>query len=269
MTKCLLVELDYKALEAQLVGFFANDPDYIRAAKLGVHAILMSHVLKQPIDLTLPDATIKPLIKEFKKNASMYDGCKHVVHGSNYLGTPRKLRIEFPELFSSVGDAKEKQDMYFSTIAKKVRRWQQSVLHEANQNHYLQNPYGYRHYFWDVLHYKGGQLEWGNDAKKSVAFLPQSTGAGVLSEALIRITKYPDLFRLLRWIIHDSILSEIPINKLFHHRVRQLKELMEDINGELGGLKIEVDVKVGVNWGEMFDYREEFDYESSAIIVSW
>jgi hypothetical protein len=244
MTKCLLVELDFKSLEAQLVGFFAKDSDYIRAAKLGVHTILMSHVLGTPIDLSKSNEELKPLLNAIKSaDPVMYDGCKHVVHGSSYLGTPRKMRIEFPELFKSVGAAKEMQDMFFAIIAKNVRKWQQATLHEAYQNHYLTNPYGYRHHFWDVLHYKGSTLEWGTDAKRAVAFLPQSTGAGLLSEALIRLAENVDVFRLLRWIIHSKFLD----------RVKVIKEAMEFPSPELGGLSVEVDVKFGVNWGEMKD----------------
>jgi len=254
VTSCLLVELDYKALEAQLVGFFAKDPDYTRAAKLGVHSILMSHVLGRGVDLSLPDSTIKPLLNEFKKNEVMYDGCKHVVHGSNYLGTPRKLRLSFPELFSSVGEAKRIQDIYFATVAKQVRRWQQAVLNEGYTNHYLENPFGYRHYFWDVLHYRGQQLEWGTDAKRAVAFLPQSTGAALLSEALLRLSKIPEVYRFLRWIIHDSIVAEIPNNSRLASRIKIIKDAMEYPCSQLGGLSVEVDVKIGVNWGEMSDY---------------
>ena len=252
MTNSLLVELDYKSLEAQLVGYFAKDPDYIRAAKLGVHSILMSHVLGRPISLSLKDSDIKELTFALKRtDETMYDGCKHVVHGSNYLGTPRKLRLSFPELFASVGDAKRIQDIYFATVAKKVRRWQQAVLNEGYQNHYLENPYGYRHYFWDVLHYRGQQLEWGTDAKRAVAFLPQSTGAGLLSEALLRLSAIPSVFKYLRWIIHDSIVAEIPDNSRFRERVKVIKDAMEFPSPELDGLSVEVEIAVGRNWGEM------------------
>jgi len=254
VTKCLLVEMDYKALEAQLVGFYAQDPDYIRAAKLGVHAILMSHVMGQPIDLSKSDSDIKPTLKAMKKHdLVLYDACKHVVHMSNYLGTPRRIRLEFPDYFSSVGDAKEKQDLYFATIAKKVKQWQQRTLNEAFQNHYLETVHGYRHYFWDVLHYEGKQLVWGTDAKRAVAFKPQATGAGVLSEALLRIKDIPELFSMLRWIVHDSILAEIPNNSKFMERVMQLKTAMEFPNPELGGLSIEVEITVGKSWGAMED----------------
>jgi len=252
------VELDYKALEAQLVGFYAQDPEYIRASKMGVHAILQSHVTGQPIDMGLPDYKIKSLANYMKKQDKVaYDACKHVVHMSNYLGTPKRIRMEFPDLFESVGYAKKLQDMYFATIAKKVRVWQQRTLDLAYRQHWLENAFGYRHYFFDVLHYQGQQLEWGTDAKKAVAFIPQSSGAGLLSEAILRIHKlYPDVFKMLRWMIHDSLVVEVPIGQE-PYAIGVLKACMELPEPRLGGLSVEVEVSVGANWGEMQDYEGE------------
>lgn len=255
MTRCVLVELDYKALEAQLVGYLAGDMDYLKAAKLGVHAILQSHVVGSPIDLKQPDADIKRIIKVLKHDdPDMYDTCKHVVHGSNYLGTPKKMRMEFPEAFSSVGAAKKMQDLYFITIAKKVKRWQQRTLYEAYQQHYLETVFGVRHYFWDVLHYRGNQLEWGTDAKKAVAFRPQSMGASILTRAITRLKKYPEVFRMLRQLIHDSIVAEVPEDDRLPVSVGIIKACMEAPFEELGGLSVEVEVKIGYNLGEMRDY---------------
>ncbi|MFA5352622.1 MAG: DNA polymerase [Thermodesulfovibrionales bacterium] len=257
MTKCYLVEADYKALEAQLVGYYAGDPGYLRAAKMGVHAILQSHVQDKVIDLSLPDYQILDMVRRLKKDDPvMYDNCKHVVHGSNYGGSAKRMRMEFPDAFESVAAAKRIQDIYFSTIARKVKQWQQHTLHLAYQQHFLENVFGYRHYFWDALHYVGNTLEWGTDAKKVLAFLPQSTGAGVLSEALLRLHTFPEVFRMARWIIHDSLLAEIPEDKL-PWAIGVIKHCMEYPIALLGGLSIEVDVKIGVNWSQMKDYKGE------------
>lgn len=511
MTECVLVEMDYKSLEAQLVGYFAEDPGYIKAAKLGVHSILMARVKGVEVNVDDPPDKVKKILKQLKTDDPIaYDSCKHVVHGSNYLGTPRRLRLGWPDLFESVGAAKKIQDLYFETIASKVRRWQQKVLHEAYQVHYLENPYCidlntlvlkedltwvpadtlvigdtligfdedgplrrykpsvveavetinqprvqvctqhgdiivsenhmflvrkthssgdryrwvcakdlsvadqigylatpwksdvsweggwlsgmldgegslaysgptsegwyqqshiqlsqkagptadkigkvlaakgfnftrkqykndvvetfwlrgglpeklrllgsirperlltkayrtwggarvwganpavvqgvtylgqgpvlsiktssstlitngflshncYRHYFWDVLHYVGQQLEWGVDAKKAVAFLPQSTGAGLISEAILRIYYlFPDVFQYLRWMIHDSLVAEAPIIKL-PHVIGVIKACMEYPEERLGGLSVEVETSIGKNWGEMVDYEGEIE----------
>lgn len=260
MTECVLVEMDYKSLEAQLVGYFAEDPGYIKAAKLGVHSILMARVKGVEVNVDDPPDKVKKILKQLKVDDPIsYDSCKHVVHGSNYLGTPRRLRLGWPDLFESVGAAKKIQDLYFDSIASKVRRWQQKVLHEAYQKHYLENPFSYRHYFWDVLHYVGQQLEWGVDAKKAVAFLPQSTGAGLISEAIRRIFYlFPDVFQYLRWMIHDSLVAEAPVDRL-PYVIGVIKACMEYPEERLGGLSVEVETSVGKNWGEMVDYVGEIE----------
>lgn len=253
-----LVEMDYKALEAQLVGVFAEDKEYIKAAKLGVHSILMARVQGIKINLDSPPNEVKKVLKALKTaDPVMYDSCKHVVHGSNYLGTPRRLRIGWPDLFPSVGAAKKIQDLYFSTLARKVRRWQQDVLNLAYHQHFLEGPYGYRHYFWDVLHYVGKQLEWGTDAKKAVAFLPQSTGAGLISEAILRIYRqFPEVFKWLKWMIHDSLIAMVPNSEL-SYGIGAMKACMEYPEPRLGGLSVEVEIEVGKNWGELHEYDGE------------
>lgn len=253
-----LVEMDYKALEAQLVGVFAEDKEYVKAAKLGVHSILMARVQGIKINLDSPPNEVKKVLKALKTaDPVMYDSCKHVVHGSNYLGTPRRLRIGWPDLFPSVGAAKKIQDLYFSTLARKVRRWQQDVLNLAYHQHFLEGPYGYRHYFWDVLHYVGKQLEWGTDAKKAVAFLPQSTGAGLISEAILRIYRqFPEVFKWLKWMIHDSLIAMVPNSEL-SYGIGVMKACMEYPEKRLDGLSVEVEIEVGKNWGELHEYDGE------------
>lgn len=254
----LLVELDWKALEAQLTGFYAKDPDYVRASKLGIHAILMSHVLGKPIDLALPNKDILRIVRELKSsNSGLYNACKMVVHSSNYGSRPKRLRIEYPEYFRNVKEATDLQNLYFATIARKVKQWQQDTLRVAFEQHYLRNVWGYSHYFWDVLHYVGSQLEWGTDAKRALAFLPQSTGAGLLCEALINIQKRPEVFKMVRWVVHDSILTEIPTGDEFMSTVIFLRTCMEAPQPLLDGLSIETEIEASKSWGDMKLFEPE------------
>lgn len=254
---CVLVELDYKGVEAIIAGFYAGDADYIRAAQLGVHSILMSNQIKEPIDLSWSDDRIKQIAHDLKKrDYTMYDTCKRVVHASNNGSSYRGLRMKHPELFPNMQAAKDLQDLYFNTIAKKIKRWHQKILNEAYEKHYLQNAYGYRHYFWDALHYKGQQLEWGSDAKRALAYMQQSTAAGLTSEAILNIfEKYPEVAKRLRWTIHDSIIAELVDDETLPEYIAIIKSCMETPQPQLGGLKVEVEVAIGKNWGEMEDYK--------------
>lgn len=137
-----------------------------------------------------------------------------------------------------------------------VARWQKGILAQAHKAGYLENPFGYRRAFWHVFEKnKDGSLNpHGGEANKVLAFLPQSTAAGMLRESLIRVA---DLQRELGcfWMlvpIHDAILLEVREDQVVGVQAR-VKEVMEREWPELNGLSIKVDVKTGLNWGEMQD----------------
>jgi uracil-DNA glycosylase family 4 len=99
----VLAELDHSGAEAHIVGFYANDPDYIRIAKLSIHGILASYVLvneghwQNPIDLKWSDEDIAEAVNEIKKKFKpQYQRAKNCVHGSNYGAVPYKLFMEYP-----------------------------------------------------------------------------------------------------------------------------------------------------------------------------
>ena len=273
----VLVELDYRAIEAVLVGYYANDPEYVMAAKMGVHAILAgyvldhelkrlwetyasaSHVARMALEASgvTSNTLIQKAVKDIKKNHSKeYDDCKHVVHGSNYGGTPFKMKVEFPDSFPSVSHAKQMQDLYFRTIAKKVKKWQTATLMKATSLCYLDSDFGYRHHFYDVGYWnpRNNEFVMGTDAKRALAFLPQNTAAAVIKSAIRRIAEKAFYRKALRWMIHDSLILELPLDKLLGDRIRWVASVMQSPIPELGGLSIDVEVAVGRNWGEMEDF---------------
>lgn len=256
----VLVELDYRAIEAVLVGYYADDPDYIHAAKIGVHAILAAYVMGTALkdwwrvwDARVLHEAVHKIKQEHPKE---YDDCKHVVHGSNYGGTPFKMKVEFPDSFPTVKVAKEMQDLYFSTIAKKVQKWQLDTLLKCGPQQYLESAFGYRHYFYDPGYWsaKENKFVYGSDAKRALAFLPQNTAAAVIKAAIRRIASKPFYRKALRWMIHDSLILELPNDSLLGDRIRWVAAQMQQPIPELGNLVIEVEVTVGQNWGEMRDF---------------
>jgi len=231
-----LVESDSSAIEAVLVGFFANSPRYIELAKRGVHKWLAQEYAQRPVS----------------KSEPLYDQIKRIVHLSNYMGTAQRIVEEYPGLFASVKDAKKIQDFYFGTPAgQDVKRWHQQVLEQAHKERYLENPWKYRHYFYSVFQYSNGQWVLGDDAKRAVAFLPQSTASAIQSEFVLEIERtLPELSGSLRWLVHDSIICEVPVSAGLV-AARQLKGVMEMAHSLLGGLAIGAEVKVGPNLRDM------------------
>jgi len=153
------------------------------------------------------------------------------------------------------------------------------------------HPYQYKHYFWSVLHYrtltdkgriqkeKRGEpvvwlhgrpfaIDWGEDSKRAIAFTPQSTARGVLTEAMLPLLAEPDHPSYigdayygrtpLRAPIHDSLLMEIPIRgedriveAVFREMLRPVEELPLPAAWGMGEyLTIGVEAKAGRDWGK-------------------
>jgi DNA polymerase family A/HNH endonuclease/intein-like protein with splicing domain len=268
----LLVEADWKAIEAVLVGFFAEDETYIRAAKLGVHDILGSAVLhhqgvwEKAIDINKDSPEeVKRLVKAFKGGwLTLRNVMKTVVHGAGYGRTvyaiAKALRI-------SQAEAQLYMDIYHK-LAPKVVRWQEATRVRAHKEGFLENPFGYRRYFWDVLRPandaygnpafdKNGDLIMspdGDEANEALAFLPQSTAAGLMREALLTFDKLQDENFYPVVTVHDSVLFEVRITHLKHY-LGVIREVMEAPCPQLGGLSIEVEAKMGPEWSSMEEVK--------------
>ncbi len=310
-----LLEFDFAGIEAVLLGWFMRRPEYLRLAKLGMHAYLASHVLKRPADLAWPDADLARYFKEIKGSddphiSTTYNGCKRVVHGNGYGQTPMGTYLANPKLFSSLSAAQKICDTYYA-IAPGLPAFHRAVRRTAYDQHYLGgpqsytfdeargvvegHPYQYKLWFWSVIHYerlKESQRLWrlkrgmpveeingiwygiqlGEDAKKVVAYYPQSTARGVLTEACLPLFDpeeelaercyIGDLYygeTPLRAPIHDSLLVEVPTRKadrLIERVAYAMQRPVEALPcppawgiGEY--LSIGVDAKRGPNWGSM------------------
>jgi len=264
-----LCESDFSAIEAVLVGYFAGSANYIRLAKLGIHDYVLSHMLHRagtinaPADLTLSDADLRAFYADLKKRYNgVRDVAKRVVHMSNYGGTPQRMNQANPESFPTVKAARELQAMYFD-ICPEVKVWQEHTVAMADKHGYLRNPFGYLHRFWQVRGWKRDPdgrwvASWGEDAKRALAFLPQSTASGLLKEALLRL-RHTAVAPYLRLQVHDSLLCEIPEDEV-DEICRLLQEELEKPSAYLpldpawgmgDYLSIGTETKTGPNWGEM------------------
>lgn len=224
---CRLLEVDFSGSEAVDVGWFSRDPNYIRLAKLGVHAGLASHILDRPFDPNWSDADRGAYFKEIKKSAdpltqAVYNRSKRFVHGYSYGLTIHGMVLQFPETFPTIKIAEKYADL-FKSMAPAIPAWQRQVRERAFKQHYLggpgDHPFGYKHWFWSVFTYKkittgqyyaiinkvrrsgkdeaeaplaiiNGQyfkVGLGEDGKRAVAFYPQSTTAGKLKEVMLRL----------------------------------------------------------------------------------
>lgn len=271
-------ERDFSAIEAVLVGYFAGSERYTRFAKMGVHDYLNSHICGRPVDLSMSEADIKATFAELKKtNKAERDVAKRVVHLSNYMGTPRRMALEYPETFHSVKEAKRLQDLYFDLFPE-IRTWHRTLCEqvdgtkreESRENPwslgvcYARNPFGYVHRFYNVLSWEKIDGTWyatyGDDAKRLISFLPQSTAAGIIKQAAKKLYyEYPWAGLSMRLLIHDSILGECREDELdmcleASRLVMEapIPELPLDPTWNMGThLAVLTEAKHGRSWGNM------------------
>src|SRR5260221_162870 len=211
----VLLEADWRAIEALLTGYFAEDPDYMRAAKLGVHDIFGARILGKPVDLAWPDERIKAHIQGLRTTVPGYDQqrkqWKIAVHASDYLQGIGNMSKDLRCSFSQARAFREA----FYAMAPKVQKWQDAVCHRAHKDRFLVNPFGYvSPYYFAVWSWNRSTDQWdpGKQASEAVSFLPQSTGASMLREALLL---FRDALKALDWMrllvpIHDSFLFAAP-----------------------------------------------------------
>jgi DNA polymerase I-like protein with 3'-5' exonuclease and polymerase domains len=251
----LLVEADSAAIEAVLTGYCSGSAEYIRLARAGVHGWLTSHIVGVPIQTNLSDADLAQASKEMKlAHPVVYEQAKRAVHGFNYLLTPYGLQDEYPELFPKRKGAERLYELYWGLPeTAKVRDWQRATVERAHKEKHLNNHFGGRHYFYQLYRWNARRKEWefGDDAKRAVAYLPQSDAAFIQREVLLALWGIDDLLReWLRLAIHDSIVLEVP-EFYVNWAVQQLHREMTQPWPQLGGLTIGCEVKVGPSLGEM------------------
>src|SRR5581483_557560 len=285
----MLLEADSAAIEAVLVGWLAGSPSFVRLAKSGIHGWLMSHTMGDPIPLDLPDRDLAVACKAMKKrDAHEYDEHKRIVHLSNYMGTPERIAEEYPDEFPDqvvVGPrggtriipgsvkAKQLQDTFFATgPGQDVRKWQKQTLEIAHRESVLKTVFGVWHYFYNVFTYdtKSGQWRLGEDAKRAVAFRPQSMASSIQDLILLSIARAaPWLFEgrsSFRLPVHDSLIFDTPKSRVME-AARIIYRCFTQPWSQLGGLTIGAEVSIGPNLGEMVALNEEELCQQSMIAV--
>jgi hypothetical protein len=264
---CSLLEFDFSGIEAVLTGWclwrhgFSAEgaKQYIRLARLGMHAAVTALKLGQPVDLSQPDEVVKPQLDQVKTaHLKTYDTSKRTVHANNFGMTIYGMCEKFPEFFPTLKAAEEFQSYYYA-LAPDLPKWHHALRTRAREHGALggfptpgappsiwDHPYGYRHWFWDVLSYqpvneytarkwlgdparahrivylhgRPFRVSLGGDGNRVVAFYPQSIASGRLKEAELELFLTPEVpdyigdayFGQTPFLgpIHDSLLLHVP-----------------------------------------------------------
>ncbi len=278
----ILIERDFKAQESLLLGYFADDSNYMRMARLGIYSFFLSKKVKKEVDLAQPDHIVKKELSLIKATHSReYPIMKKTILARGYgEGIPHiakdlepffleDARREAAESKSKRVDlifeicarlAKEAATEYvkvYEESAPKVVEFQAKVRMQAHKERKLTNPYGYPRAFFDVFTKRNGRWTHGSEANKVLAFLPQSTGAAILKECMLELDTLlgadPDFHFLIPE--HDCLLAECPEGREGYY-MKVMKDVMEAPIKALGGLVIETEPTVGPNWGKMGPFQD-------------
>ncbi len=248
----VIIGADSSAIEAVFVGYFMNNPDYIKLARKGVHAYVVCKWLKLPFD----DASIA-LVKE--KHKALYDKFKTVNHSINFGASDYQVWKNNPETFKTHKEAKELYNFIFKSLPG-LKEWHRQLQMTAQKNGYLDNPWGFRHYFYDVFTYKydenTSQLELddeglpkvklGKDAKRVIALKPQSSNAFFLRDniKIMGRSKWRECMTAIT-SIHDYYGLEVKDDPAVIEEAKQfLIDLLTRPIPELGGLRIGCEVTI-------------------------
>ncbi len=247
----VLLECDWKAMEAVLTGYFAGDPEYIAASQKDSHSWFGGYLLQaQGLLAEVPSPTLgtfQAWADDFKKEHKALRALAKKVN----LATGYGMRA--PLLASTLHCTIEEAKRYLAIKAKmapKLEAWKERTWREAHAKGYLETPFGYVNYFWDVLHIKDGKATLGKEANAALAFRPQSSGASMLREVMLDLDKYDGKLFDFLVPIHDAILVECD-----EDAAQEAKAIICASMGrewpELGGLRIEADATAGYRWSDM------------------
>lgn len=280
---------DYAGIEAILVGYFANAPRVMRIFRLDGHSYFTAYAeyeLNKSISFDdLPQerwsdedlkASLNAIKARFKKERTHN---KQITHGANYLETAPMAQIILLNntgVLMAVKDINRVMDFY-RELFPEISRWHQTIAAQVGgvpvkgisqgwgyetRPSFIRGPFKQSHRYYDVLKWEKtpvGTWDWslGEDAKRLVAFLPQSTARFLLTRAAQRIWERDrEVGESFRLFIHDEILGEVFSEELLARCLQLSEEEMEKPIPELvlpDGtlLRIGTEAKVGKVWGSM------------------
>lgn len=258
-----LLEFDYKSFHAQTLAFEAQDPAYLRLAKLDIHSYLTAHLVRHPERdslLSLDDAILQVRLGDIRRQYPEIrdQKAKRAILGYGFGMGWKKLYMLNQESFDSQGDAKRTIDM-LNGLFPIANAWRNTIRLKAHEQGHLISRFGCIRWFWEVMKWQEGKLvSGGDDSEAAVAFLPANDAFCHIKLALLRLEERGLLYRYgLINTIHDSLMFECPnglveeaIDMVRGEMVRPSEVLIDPVVAP-GGLSVEVGVGRGRSWDKM------------------
>ena len=226
----VLIEADKKQGEVMIVAWLANE-------------LRMKEVFKSGGDIHRKNAGYIFRKSEDSVTSNERYLAKRMVHASNY-GMGSNTMAAYCGM--SKNEAQVAQKRYFEAFPN-ILSWQSKVREEVKKTRVLTNPFGRRRVFFDRM---------GKDLfKEAYAFVPQSTLVDDVNKGTIELFYKGEPRLEILTQTHDSVLVQVKPEDV-GWAIKLMKDCLEQpflCGGEL--LTIPVEVKTGLSWGELKEWK--------------
>lgn len=265
-----IVAFDYKSFHVLTLGFEAQDPLYMRAARIDMHSFFalagMLRLERPDALFALPDDELKAKLKWYRKQPRAFpafggatfeeirnEKAKRCILGIGFGQGPVSMYRLNPEAFSGVGEAQQCLDM-LNSLFPLPEKWRERVKLQADDAHQLVSRHGFVRRFWDVfgrkvvadnyqpkghdivrMNAKGQKILFrpGDDAEAAIAFLPANDAFGTIRGVMVKVHAQGLSERYgLTNQIHDSLVFDCPGAKV-EECIQVIKGMMETPNPRL------------------------------------
>lgn len=264
-----IVELDFSSFHVLTLGFEAQDPDYMRAARLDMHSLVSGHVLKvwdARRILELPDEEVVERCNWYKSNPTYKfhrdKKSKPSILGIGFGLGVIKLYDMNRESFENISEAKGVRGV-IEGLFPRVFKFQDEIKQTAHNQTFLLSKFGFIRWFWEVFRFDSRQRKYvsGEDAEAAIAFLPANDAHGVIRETLLECDRlgYVDRYGFMN-TIHDSLVF-LTKWEMLDEMTHNVHAVMARPSPELtnpvapNGLACGVSVSIGRNWAAMEDIK--------------
>jgi len=258
----LIVECDYKSYHVLTTGFCAEDPSYMRMARLDMHSFVAGLFLKlwTPAIMEESDAALRDRFQWLKSDSDRKrvrdKQAKPTILGVGFGMGARRLYQENLEHFPDEKTAKRLLDT-LKAVFPKVFQWHDRVRKQAHEQQFLRSPFGHMRRFYEVFRWDNRKHDYapGDQAEEAVAFLPANIAFGNIRETMKELHRrgLDEQYGLCN-NVHDSfvfVTDAGSIDRFLADVVPVLtapsKVLVHPILAP-GGLSVDVETAAGRNW---------------------
>ena len=243
----VFLSVDYKQLEAKLLGYLASDYPSIDAFEHGedIHAHNAMDLFGLPVGGW---EALEPAQREAHRIYSKaflygisYGGAAESMKLRTYCPCPKCVGKVPPALAVKRTEVKVAERRWFQKHPA-VRRFQKQLVRTVTQNHCYESPLfpGAKRYI---------TSPYTKDLEREIKNLPMQYGAALLMNERQR-RLHQELEAPIVLQRHDEFLLEVPEGEV-ERWAKDVREIMEAPIEGLSGVSFGVDVEVGSSWGSL------------------